>query len=170
MDTIMRFNHLLMKILEFVMAVKNKLRTALVIIEDKRFEHLLIHIMIIGIIFVVTLLFTLKKDEPFTELYFYKHQNLPKEIELHKTYPFYFTIHNYEYKRVKYIYSINVSSYAIDTGEVTLDHDQSVTIVKSFMISESVEMAKVSVKLENRDQEIHFWIEGKGGISRAYDK
>ena len=143
---------------------KNLISTNLLM---KIIEHLLIVILIVGIILVVTFSFTLKKNEPFTELYFHKHQNLPNEIESHKTYPFYFTIHNYEYKTVTYSYSINVSYHEIDSGEVTLDHDQSITIMKSFKINESVERAKISVKLENRNQEIYFWIKGKGNINQA---
>ena len=121
-----------------------------------------------GIILAVVLLFTIKKDEPFTELYFNNHQDLPKEIELHKTYTFYFTIHNFEYNRIRYIYSIYVSSYVIDAGKVTLDHDQSITLQKSFMITKHFELAKVIVRLENREQEIHFWIKEKGDITRTY--
>ena len=126
-----------------------------------RIYHLLISLLSICIIAAFVLLFTIKKNEPFTELFFDMHQILPQEVELYRRYTFDFTIHNYEYQRKSYIYAIYVSSYAIHFGEVTLDHDQSITLKRSFMINQYVEHAKITVRLENKCQEIFFWVKVK---------
>ena len=77
--------------------------------KENTIYNTLIVVCIIAILAVTILIFTTKKSESFTELYFENHQNLPKSIELGKNYEFYFTINNLENKPFNYNYQVNLN-------------------------------------------------------------
>jgi uncharacterized membrane protein len=123
-----------------------------------RLEKLYPVIMAALVIAVALLLsFNLAKKEKdgFTELYLVK--NLPKVVEEGRTYDFSFGVHNFEYKDMVYDYSVSVQSDVIGIGTIDLEHDDSYIVTSNFTAENMVEKALISVKLLNKDQEIHFW-------------
>jgi len=125
--------------------------------EDSLYNTLIIA-CIIGIIVVTALIFTNKTNEPFTELYFEDHQNLPREIELGKEYSFRFTVHNVGGKGVNYFYEFSKDNRLLDAKTFILEDSKTTTFREVFTINENFEEAKMTIKLLNKDQEIHFWV------------
>lgn len=131
--------------------------------DENNVYNVLIAASLIAIIVVTALIFTNKTTEPFTELYFEDHQNLPKDIEPNRDYTFRFTIHNMENQKVDYTYKIGIQGgepfpTTISMGFMKLENNEARTISQAFRLPEGSESAKVIVELEGRDQEIHFWV------------
>lgn len=107
------------------------------------------------------------RPENFTELFFEKHLELPKIIKQGQVNSFAFTIHNVEYKTMTYPIEVSYedevatgSSNILERSQVTLAHDESKTIPVSYIIPTSVQTRdKITVKLVNLDQTIHFWVQ-----------
>lgn len=130
--------------------------------KENTIYNILIVVCIIAILAVTILIFTTKKSESFTELYFENHQNLPKVITLNQNYDFYFTIHNLENKLTTYNYQITLdldgTTKTLKQEQVSLNHDQSKLISQSFKIDQSFTQGKITVILLNKKQSIHFWL------------
>ncbi len=104
----------------------------------------------------------LPQPEPFTELYFEDHLNLPKTLEATEEANFKFTVHNLEHKPMDYLYSVNAiasdSSRLIKQGEFRLLHDEYATFQETVSTAEAKQRTKINVSLDNLDQSIHFWV------------
>ncbi len=141
------------------------------IINKKQIIIPLILIFIIPAIFYIYtipsvrsawVLATTVQPETFTELYFEDHINLPKAAIKEKVNDFKFTIHNLEYKTMKYPYTIYAEADGIrqelDKGSVTLRQDEYKTILESFSLVIEGKRTKVTVLLTDKNQSIHFWM------------
>ena len=127
--------------------------------------------MLLGLAFTVFLAAILleeaqiEKSEPFTELYFNNYSKLPQNIEPNRTYDLSFTIANRE--RVEQTYLVRVTAEyggkrkTLFASDELIGPDQSAVIPVSFMINESFASAKIAVRLDNMEQEIHFWAGGE---------
>lgn len=134
--------------------------------KENTVYNVLIAICLIAIITVTYFIFTTKTTEPFTELYFEDHLNLPKTIEPGKDYAFKFTVHNLENKQLDYDYQVTVETdepfpKPINIGFITLENNETKTVEQSFKIDKEFKTAKIIVTLTDQDQEIHFWVKQK---------
>lgn len=106
----------------------------------------------------------LPQPEPFTELYFEDHELLPKELEATQEAEFKFTVHNLEYKTVNYEYEVEAistqSAELLDEGSFTLQHDGYKTIGGTVSTQEAQIRTKININLKNKNQSIHFWVNG----------
>ena len=119
-------------------------------------------IMILVFIISVLVVFNITKENKhgFTELYFT--DELPKTIKINENVNFSFGIHNLENKRMDYSYEVYARTNKIDEGSLSLNHDETKIITKSFIVEKVKESSMpISVKLLNKDQEIHFWVDVK---------
>jgi len=123
-------------------------------------------LVILAILVVLGLFFTVKVEQPFTQLYFENPTNLPKVMLKGNSYEFSFTIENMEYEEKMYnfviLYENEFERDIIMTSSAKLKHGQSITIPVNLQISGSFENelsnnTKISIQLINMDQEIHFW-------------
>ena len=104
--------------------------------------------------------------ETFTELYFEDHLKLPKTVDKNpsKEYSFKFTIHNLEYKNMKYKYEIKAITDTTEdifaTDEAELKQNEFKTIPFTFVLKQpEPKRVKIEVNLVNKNQPIHFWME-----------
>lgn len=106
---------------------------------------------------------TTKKPETFTELYFENHINLPKIYVPGEEQYFKFTIHNLEHRDTTYKYEIyaidDIENITLSSGTASLAHDEYKSIDESYMMATSSGRTNVVVKLIDKNQSIHFWIE-----------
>jgi nicotinic acid mononucleotide adenylyltransferase len=147
-------------------------------------------ILIAGIIIIGVFLFVLAfiplGIEPLTEVYFENHTQLPVYLFLDKPYNYSFTVHNLEYQKMRYTYTVDTFDengkllYNMDKGEFILGMDEKSVIEESFKLAEhfnrteivvnvskdlSLERPKFKNKLWWPDPnypmsiDIHFWIE-----------
>tara|TARA_Y100000310_G_C20606168_1_gene775580 strand:+ start:131 stop:529 length:399 start_codon:yes stop_codon:yes gene_type:complete len=130
--------------------------------KENTLRNLLIIVCIVSILTVTVLIFTIEKNDSFTELYFENHINLPKTIELNKNQEFYFTIKNLENKQFTYNYQINLDlggkTTILNQAQTTLNHNQKKLISQSFNINQAFKQGKITVTLLNKKQSIHFWL------------
>lgn len=102
--------------------------------------------------------------EPFTEIYFDKHTELPTIVIPLKQYNFKFTIHNLENKTMNYVYEVylntNDGKLSIDKGSTTMKNHEYKTFEEGFSINGHLTKDEIVVKLINKNQQIDFWIEG----------
>lgn len=105
---------------------------------------------------------TTAKPEPFTELYFEDHSNLPRTIEKYKQYSFSFTIHNLESRDVEYPYIVYLQTDSektiLDSGRLTLQNDEYRSQEEHFGPLRSPR-AEIVVELTNKNQQIDFWMQ-----------
>lgn len=99
--------------------------------------------------------------ETFTELYFENHSSLPKKSVAGTTDFFSFTIHNMEWEKKDYQYSVYFeypSGFRVlfTSGTVTLNHDQYKIIGASHKWYSSDLIGQVVVELIGRNQKIDF--------------
>lgn len=107
------------------------------------------------------------QQEQFTELFFENHGQLPKKIELGKTYPITFTIHNREHETTIYTYEVSFAAdgheqetkTVIDRNTAVLKHDESKTIESLVTVQEPFMRGKITVELVELKQKIHVWVE-----------
>ena len=126
-----------------------------------------IAVILVGIILVLLTLniSAAAKKSGFTQLYLIGDN--PKTISPNQNYRFSFGIHNMENKRVTYNYAVYLQSEKIDQGQVTLNHNQTTVITKSFAVTNQALAFNsldnisipVSVQLINKGQEVHFWVD-----------
>jgi hypothetical protein len=114
-------------------------------------------ILIAGIIIIGVFLFVLAfiplGIEPLTEVYFENHTTLPAYVFLDKPYNFSFTIHNMEYQRMRYTYTIdaydenNTFLFNVDENEFILEENQSVTAAERFIMDNPFNRARIVVNV-----------------------
>lgn len=108
---------------------------------------------------------TSAKPEPFTELYFEKHDKLPHEVTPSKPSAFTFTIHNLEQKNMQYRYIVYADlggeKITVDEGTIPLAHNTSKSVTERFKTDNLEGRMKMVVELPEKQQDISFWIEGK---------
>jgi hypothetical protein len=120
-------------------------------------------LLVILILFMAPIILSHFPDGSYTEFYFNNHQYLPKNITEDTTLSF--TIHNQDTEAHVYLYEVIFNSDIIrrvhKRGVVSISPGQSA--VEAFSINEYEFLGmrtpiKVSVRLINTNQEIHFWI------------
>ena len=98
--------------------------------------------------------------EPYTELYFIDHENLPKNIEADRQYDFGFTIENHEQKEIVYEYLVTIvnsqGTLELSKGNAPVRHGESITVRQFFSISGEDEHSVITVQLLNREEITHF--------------
>jgi len=126
--------------------------------------------------------------EPLTEMYFENHTSLPKYLFLNNPDNFSFTVHNWEYQKMRYLYTVAFYDendnflYNIDSGEIILENNESKTIPEQLTMYNHFQRTKVLVNIEKdlsletpdfknklwwhdpnypMQIDIHFWIEEK---------
>jgi len=106
----------------------------------------------------------LPQPERFTELYFEDHDKLPKQLIATEEAKFKFTVHNLEYEPFTYNYKVEAlsteSAKLLHEGSFTLNHDEYKTIGQRISTAEAQVRTKINVSLENKNQSIHFWVNG----------
>lgn len=109
---------------------------------------------------------TTVKPETFTELYFENNAKLPSTVTQNKTFHFSFTVHNLEYQKYTYPYEVslqqNGKNIEVSKGTFTLQQNQYKTIAETYILTQQITRAKIDVNLTNLNQDIFFWINGKG--------
>ena len=113
---------------------------------------IIIVLLIVGIFSVLSLMSAAPKG--FTELYFVG--ELPDKITGKADISF--AIHNLEYNGMQYSYAIYVGNTTAAEDVVSLEHDEVATITKEILIPKSIGPVLISVKLLDKNQEIHFWV------------
>jgi len=109
-------------------------------------------IVIVGI-FLIVLAFIPLGIEPLTEVYFENHTALPAYLFLDKPYNFSFTIHNLEYQKMRYEYSIDAYSendtllYNIDSGELLMFDNETKTTNEQFIMNNTFNRTKIVVNV-----------------------
>ncbi len=121
-------------------------------------------LLFIAIIVGVTISINNKVIEPFTELYFNDFKTLPK-ITNGKDISFSYTINNLE--KTNFTYNVNISAelfYNNNTNTLQLKQqnidirkDENFTWNEKISIEKPFEKVKVKVRLENKNQDIHFF-------------
>ena len=123
--------------------------------------NFLIGLSIMTVVVVIVLTLITQSTEPFTELYFNDHTELPSTVSLGEEYEFSFVIANHEGEIVEYDYLIFLEyssgeEVLIESSSIILNDGESAIIDESFDITTSFGSARVVVALE--DQEIYFWL------------
>jgi hypothetical protein len=96
--------------------------------------------IIILAVFLVVLSFIPLGIEPLTELYFENHTALPENLSLNQASNFAFTIHNLEYQKMGYNYTVNaydengILLFNIDSGKAVLENNETKTISEEFSV------------------------------------
>jgi len=146
------------------------------------------YVVIGGIVILAVFLAALSQIplgiEPLTELYFEEHTELPRHVFLDKEYNFSFSVVNLEYRGMDYEYSVvaevGEETRELDSGVISLWHEENGTIEESFSFDEGFEKAKIVVNIEKvpigeepwfkkklwwpdpnyaEEIDIHFWVE-----------
>ena len=110
---------------------------------------------------------TTVRPETFTELYFQDHTALPSTVTPEKQYNFSFTIHNLENQDMDYPYEVYIvddkgNKESIDKNSVTIQNNGYLTIQEGFILNHEITRSEVVVNLTKKNQQIDFWITGKG--------
>jgi hypothetical protein len=109
------------------------------------------------------MLATTVQPETFTELYFNDHLKLPSTVKTGDKYSFEFTVHNLEYKTIKYPYEVYVSVNSVkqnvDKNIFSLKQNEYKIIKENFTVNVATRSAVV-INLINKKQQIDFWVEG----------
>jgi len=149
-------------------------------------KYVIISAIIILAIFLLVLTQIPLGIEPLTEMYFENHTDLPKYLFLDKPYDFSFTVHNLEYQKMRYVYTINAYDenntllYKLNSGNFILENNESKTIYEEFTKKEHFDRTKIVVDIEKdlsletpkfknklwwpdpnypMQIDIHFWVE-----------
>lgn len=106
------------------------------------------------VIFLVVLAFIPLGIEPLSEVYFENHTALPSLISLNKLYNFSFTIHNLEYQKMGYNYTVSAYDendtllYEMDSGRVDLGDNGTTTIFENFTVRKHFGRMKINVDIK----------------------
>ena len=102
------------------------------------------------------------KPEPFTELYFLNHQDLPSLVSSEKIIQFEFVIHNVEHKDVDYTYEVYLDTLGerrfIDANVISLKHNQSEVVSEKYILENVYTRSAIVINLTNKMQQIDFWL------------
>ena len=112
--------------------------------KENTIYNILIIACIIAIVAVTILIFTTKKSESFTELYFENHQNLLENTQF--TYNYQITL------------DLDGTTKILKQEQITLNHNQKQPIYHQFKIQNSFKQGKITITLLNKKQSIHFWL------------
>lgn len=100
--------------------------------------------------------------ETLTELSFDNHLLLPKKLTS-SGFVFSFTVHNLEFQDMRYTYEIKaineVKESLLEKGHFYLSHDKHQTLSRGFGLKNLNFRTKVEIRLVEKDQYIHFWME-----------
>lgn len=137
-------------------------------------------------IFLLVLSFIPLGIEPLTEVYFNNHTQLPAYLFLNKPYNYSFTIHDLEYQKVRYTYTVDAFDendtllYNMNKGEVILNNNESAIINESFIMKNDFNRTQIVVNVSKdlsletpafkkklwwpdpnypMNIDIHFWVE-----------
>jgi hypothetical protein len=108
-------------------------------------------------IFLIVLSFIPLGIEPLTELYFENHTELPSNISLNSPQSFSFTIHNLEYQKMGYNYTVNAYNendallFSLDSDNVVLENNETKTISEQFTMNNPFKRMKIEVKINKDD-------------------
>ena len=138
--------------------------------EDQLYNSLIISLIIGIIIVLVTLILFKPEKENFTQLYFNDHQSLPEYSQ--NSYNLSFTIDNHENQDYNYTYVItsieNNNKIVLDKEIIYIKDKENISITKNLKFNvDNITMLQVS--LENKSQEIHFWVRNKDKFSNYED-
>lgn len=117
-------------------------------------KHVLIWAGIILTIFLLVLTQIPLGIEPLTELYFEDHASLQTDIFKNEEYNFSFTVHNLEYQGMRYYYNISAFDtnnrflFEINSGEVFLRDNETITLFEKYKFPDGFGRAKVSVIID----------------------
>jgi hypothetical protein len=118
---------------------------------------------IIGLVLVVVILVALNitsgPKPGFSELFFSGEP--PKTAKLNESQSFSFGVHNLENKQMTYEIAIYLNDTLIGSKNISLSKNQEMILTGNFTITGLAKESSlpVRVKLLNRDQEIHFWVD-----------
>lgn len=142
--------------------------------------------IVILAIFLVVLSFIPLGIEPLTEVYFENHTKLPVFLFTDQQYNYSFTVHNIEYQKMRYTYTIDAFNendtllYNMNSGEFILENNQSQTLNEHFIMDNHFNRTKIVInvtkdlsletpKFKNKlwwpdpnypmNVDIHFWVE-----------
>jgi hypothetical protein len=108
-------------------------------------------------IFLIVLSFIPLGVEPLTELYFENHTTLPENLSLNQPANFSFTVHNLEYQKMKYNYTVNAYDEnetllsSLDSGNIILENNETKTIFENFSMKKHFGRMKVEVVIDKDD-------------------
>lgn len=108
-------------------------------------------------IFLFVLSFIPLGIEPLTELYFENHTALPANIFLNKPYNFSFTVHNLEYQKMGYNYTVNAYDenetllFKLGSGNIVLEENETKTIFENFSMKKKFGRMRINVVIEKDD-------------------
>jgi uncharacterized membrane protein len=98
----------------------------------------------------------LPEEEKLTELYFEDHGLLPAKLMVGESRTVRFTVHNVEYEPKTYAYEFRsdtaTASSLLETGSITLEHDESRTVPVSFSMTEATRSAFRVLLLEPKNE------------------
>lgn len=105
-----------------------------------------------------------RQPERLSELFFADPHTIPPSLKAGATMPISFTIHNLESQDMDYHYVVTLTD---EKGVITpavnesirMQHNASRTITHHVTLPTTTGKSKVSVKLINKSQSIHFWLE-----------
>ena len=131
-------------------------------------KYLIIAGIVIVAVFLVLLSMIPLGIEPLTEVYIENHTSLPVNVFLNKSYNFSFSVHNLEYQKMGYEYTIKTYDvndsllFEIGKGSFNLLNNESETIDSSYKFNESfgrakIEIAVSKIKLETPEFEKKWW-------------
>jgi len=124
----------------------------------RSFYNILIPTLIMTVIILVLLnVFTPANKIDFNELYFTG--DLPKIVRLNEESKFSFAIHNLGNSKMTYDYEVYLQSGKINEGNLALDPDGTAVITPVFVIKDKTDNVSISVRLLDKSQEIHFWVD-----------
>ena len=100
--------------------------------------------------------------EGFSEIYFDDFNEIPTSIKLNEPLKFSFIVINKEANEENYDYIVMIKYKSkqdiIDSGSFSLKNNEINIIEETILVKEDFNLAIVSVKLLNKNQEIHFWV------------
>ncbi|HLC73592.1 MAG TPA: hypothetical protein VJH20_03070 [Candidatus Nanoarchaeia archaeon] len=130
--------------------------------KSLHFVTLLLIISILIISMLILIKFNEVPNNDFSELYFNEFESLPKSIKPSEPLEFSFTVVNIENTEMTYQYIVTFKNNDVETildnNEFILNSGEKQTFQEQILIEEGFNMGLVSVKLLNKNQEIHFWI------------
>lgn len=100
-------------------------------------------------IFLIVLSFIPLGIEPLTEVYYENHTKLPAYLFLNKPYNYTFSVHNIEYQKMGYNYTIDAYSeegnllYNMDKGSFILENNETKTIYEEFTMHNHFNRTKI---------------------------
>ena len=130
--------------------------------KSLHFVTILLIILIIIISTLILIKFNEIPSDDFSELYFNDFESLPQSMKPSEPLEFSFTVVNIENTDIAYQYIITFKNNDIETildnNGFILNAGEKQVFQEKILIEEDFKVGLVSVKLLNKNQEIHFWI------------